>query len=85
MLNSFLQERFLMAELIQNANFEIEQAKAVSEQRMEGLKRYRGDANSYEGLLGQIGAIIAENRPVVEIVGVVQEFERLKASGRPET
>lgn len=52
---------------------------------MEGLKRYRGDANAYAGLLAQIGAIIADNRPVVEIVGVVQEFERLKASGRPET
>jgi hypothetical protein len=84
MLNSFLQERFLMAELIQNANFEIEQAKAVSEQRMEGLKRYRADSNAYAGLLAQVAAIVAENRPAVEIMVVVQEFERVKASARPE-
>jgi hypothetical protein len=63
-----------MAELIQNANFEIEQAKAVSDQRMEGLKRYRGDSNAYAAFLNKITAIIAENRPTGEIISVVQEF-----------
>jgi hypothetical protein len=84
MLNSFLQERFLMAELIQNANFEIEQAKVTAEQRMEGLKRYRADANAYAALLTQVAAIVGENRPAAEIAGVLQEFDRLKTSGRPE-
>jgi hypothetical protein len=84
MLNSFLQERFLMAELIQNANFEIEQAKAVSDQRMEGLKRYRGDSQALAGYLSQIAAIIAENRPVVDIVNVVHDFEQYNSTGRLE-
>jgi hypothetical protein len=82
MLNSFLQERFLMAELIQNANFEIETAKTASEQRMEGLKKYRADANAYAALLAQITTIVSENRPVGEIVGIVQEFDKLKTRGR---
>jgi hypothetical protein len=30
LLNTFLQERFLMAELVQQANFDIQQAKEVS-------------------------------------------------------
>lgn len=33
MLNSFLQERFLMANLVKNANLEIEKAKAISIKR----------------------------------------------------
>lgn len=40
MLNSFLQERFLMANLVKNANFEIEKAKNISVRRDETLKRY---------------------------------------------
>ena len=33
MLNSFLQERFMMANLVKNANLEIEKAKAISTRR----------------------------------------------------
>ncbi len=33
MLNSFLQERFLMANLIKNANLEIEKSKSISVRR----------------------------------------------------
>lgn len=40
MLNSFLQERFLMANLVKNANFEIEKVKNISVRRDETLKRY---------------------------------------------
>lgn len=68
-----------MAELIQNANFEIEQAKAVSEQRMEGLRRYKTDANAYSALLTQLSSIIADNRPIQEIVNVVQEYQKIRA------
>ncbi len=34
MLNSFLQERFLMAELVHNANLEIEKALETGEKRL---------------------------------------------------
>lgn len=40
MLNSFLQERFLMANLVKNANLEIEKAKTISVRRDESVKRY---------------------------------------------
>ena len=39
MLNSFLQERFLMANLIKNANLEIEKSKAISVRRDEHLTK----------------------------------------------
>lgn len=34
MLNSFLQERFIMANIVKNSNMEIEKAKAISEKRL---------------------------------------------------
>lgn len=54
MLNSFLQERFLMAELVHNANLEIEKAVATGEKRLEGLRRYKKDRAAFEGYLQQI-------------------------------
>ena len=45
MLYTILQERFTMANLIKNANLEIEKAKAISDKRLEGLRRYK-QANS---------------------------------------
>lgn len=41
MLNSFLQERFIMANIVKNSNLEIEKAKAISEKRLEGIRRYK--------------------------------------------
>lgn len=38
MLNSFLQERFLMANLIKNANLEIEKSKNIAVKREEAMK-----------------------------------------------
>ena len=43
MLNSFLQERFLMANLVKNANLEIEKAKTISLKRDESFKRYESE------------------------------------------
>ncbi len=40
MLNSFLQERFLMANLIKNANLEIEKSKTFTLKTSEGLRKY---------------------------------------------
>ena len=54
MLNSFLQERFLMAELVHNANMEIEKAKETGEKRLEGLRRYKKDKNAFEAQLKKV-------------------------------
>jgi hypothetical protein len=39
MLNSFLQERFLMANLVRNANLEIEKVKNISNFKEETMSR----------------------------------------------
>jgi hypothetical protein len=44
-LYTILQERFSLANLIKNANLEIEKARAISDKRLEGLRRYK-QANS---------------------------------------
>lgn len=54
MLNSFLQERFLMANLIKNANLEIEKSKAISVKRDEAVRKYESDANMFEGYVNKI-------------------------------
>ena len=58
MLNSFLQERFVMAELVHNANMEIEKARETGEKRLEGLRRYKNDKIAFEGFLQNIGRIL---------------------------
>lgn len=54
MLNSFLQERFVMANIVKNANLEIEKAKAISEKRLEGIRRYKNDKQMYDKFSRQI-------------------------------
>ena len=43
MLNSFLQERFLMANLVKNANLEIEKSKTSNIRVSETLRKYESD------------------------------------------
>ena len=59
MMNSFLQERFLMAELVHNANIEIDKARETGDKRLEGLRRYKKDRSAFEGYLTQISQIFA--------------------------
>ena len=53
MLNSFLQERFLMANLVKNANLEIEKAKTISVRRDESVKRYESEIGLLEATLAR--------------------------------
>lgn len=44
-----------MAELVHNANLEIEKSLATGEKRLEALRRYKKDKAAFEGYLQQIG------------------------------
>lgn len=54
MLNSFLQERFLMASLVKNANLEIEKSKTISSKRDESVKRFESEVGLLEGYITKI-------------------------------
>lgn len=54
MVNSFLQERFLMANLVKTANLEIEKSKTISTRRDESVKRFESDIGVLEGYIGKI-------------------------------
>lgn len=54
MLNSFLQERFLMANLVRNANLEIEKAKSISSKRDESYQRFESEVGILEGYISKI-------------------------------
>ena len=58
MLNNFLQERFMMAELLQNANLEIERARQGGVADSEGLRASRVSSGQYVQILDQITSII---------------------------
>lgn len=47
MLNSFLQERFMMAEIVHEANIKIDQANQTGEQRLEALRKYKKDRGAF--------------------------------------
>ena len=54
MLNSFLQERFLMANLVKNANLEIEKTKTIASKREEAVKTYESQIGMLEGFVQKI-------------------------------
>lgn len=43
-----------MANLIKNANLEIEKSKAISVKRDEAVRKYESDANMFEGYVNKI-------------------------------
>lgn len=59
MLNSFLQERFLMANLVKNANLEIEKVKSISGKAGDATSRLQSEIGVMEGYLGKIRASLA--------------------------
>lgn len=54
MLNSFLQERFLMANLVKNANMEIEKTKNISLQSQGAIKAYESEIGVLQGYITKI-------------------------------
>lgn len=46
MLNSFLQERFLMASVVKNSNDVIKKTKAISEKRLEELRKAKEERDN---------------------------------------
>jgi hypothetical protein len=79
MLNSFLQERFLMANLVKNANLEIEKAKTISVRRDESVKKYESEIGLLEGYISKIrsslqqGGVSAEQDSVLN--NIFREFD----------
>jgi hypothetical protein len=61
MLNSFLQERFLMTNLIRNANLEIEKVKSIASSRDENMKRLETESNVLCGYIEKIRSNLENN------------------------
>ena len=88
MLNSFLQERFLMANLIKNANMEIEKTKNIAVKREEALKTYESQVGVLQGFLTQlrsnIGGLSMEQESIItRIFGEYDGFLRSSISSEP--
>ena len=82
MLNSFLQERFLMANLIKNSNLEIEKSKSFSLKTSEGLRKYEIDVEGYRGILNKLktslaGKLSVEGESI--FANIFLEVDRLNA------
>ena len=54
MLNSFLQERFLMANLVKSANLEIEKSKTSNIRVSESVRKYESEIETYRGSLNKL-------------------------------
>lgn len=82
MLNSFLQERFLMANLIKNSNLEIEKSKSFTLKTSEGLRKYEIDVEGYRGILNKLktslaGKLSVEGESI--FANIFLEVDRLNA------
>lgn len=90
MLNSFLQERFLMANIVKSANLEIEKAKTISVRRDESLKRYESEIGVLEGYVGKIRSSLLTSGLTTEqesiLTNIFTEFDtytRTRVIGEP--
>lgn len=83
MLNSFLQERFLMANVVKSANSEIEKSKLSSSKTIESLKKSEAEIEAYKGLFNKMKSSMASIEGGFEINSILQtifgEFERVGA------
>lgn len=52
MFNTILQERFDMANMVKHANLEIEKAKSISEQRLEGYRILKQATDVFSAKIG---------------------------------
>ena len=78
MLNTILQERFTMANLIKNANLEIEKVRAISDRRLEGLRKFKMLSSTYgekvrtlETSLTQFSQSLGSNAQYSSLVQVI--------------
>ena len=83
MLNSFLQERFLMANVVKSANSEIEKSKLSSSKTIESLKKSEAEIEAYKGLFNKMKTSMGSIEGGFEINSIIQsifgEFERVGA------
>ena len=83
MLNSFLQERFLMANVVKSANSEIEKSKMASSKTIESLKKSEAEIEAYKGLFNKMKSSMGSIEGGFEINSIIQtifgEFERVGA------
>jgi hypothetical protein len=76
MLNSFLQERFLMANLIKNANLEIEKTKSIAVKREEAVRRFESESGALEGFIHKFRGSVVNMDLGVEQASVLDNIFR---------
>lgn len=80
MMNSFLQERFLMANIVKSANLEIEKSKTSGFKSIESLRRTEGEIEAYRGLFSKLKNSLTEVKGVEidSIMGsIFVEFDKI--------
>jgi hypothetical protein len=84
MLNSFLQERFLMANVVRSANSEIEKSKTSGLRSVETLRKTEAENEAFRGIFGKLKNSLA-GVGGIEIDSIISsvfvEFDKL-ATGR---
>ena len=87
MLNSFLQERFLMANLGKNANLEIEKTKSIQMKREEDLKESQSQLTIMNGVMSKVRSMEFEGMSIEQksiISNVFAQFDQYQQSGAYE-
>ena len=77
MLYTILQERFTMANLIKNANLEIEKSKAISDKRLEGLRRYKQANNLFMEKYQKLESALSQGGVASHVTVLLGDFKTM--------
>ena len=77
MLYTILQERFVMANLIKNANLEIEKAKAISDKRLEGLRRYKQTNSLFQEKYQKLESALSQGSVGSHVTVLLGDFKNI--------
>ena len=58
MLNSFLEERFMMANILRTANNDLNKTKAISEKRLESMRKYKYERDEMEKAFNSLNTFL---------------------------
>lgn len=78
MLNSFLQERFLMANMLKSANYEIDKSKTSSLTFSETLRQSQMQVDGYKAAFAKLRSSLSGSVEFESIIlNIMKDLERI--------
>lgn len=80
MLSTILQERFTLANLIKQANLEVEKARAIADKRLEGLRKYKLATNTFQQKYRTLESELSKGGQSASFSGILSDLNSFLGS-----